>query len=730
MSDLRKLAKEHGLSEDEYERILSELGREPSMTELGVLSVMWSEHCSYKSSRIHLKTLPTTGPQVVQGPGENAGAVDIGGGLAAVFKMESHNHPSFIEPYQGAATGVGGILRDVFTMGARPIGNMNSLRFGQIDHAKTPHLFHGVVAGIAGYGNCVGVPTVGGEVYFDPCYNGNILVNVFTVGIAPIDGIFRGVATGVGNPIFYVGAGTGRDGIHGATMASEQFEEGSDEKRPTVQVGDPFREKLLIEACLELMQTGAIVGIQDMGAAGLTSSSVEMADRGGAGVRIHIDRVPMREENMTAYEVLLSESQERMLVVIAEGREDEVGRVFSKWELEWEQIGEVTDTGQFEVFHDGELMCDLPVSVLTSSAPVYDRPQEEPPRISAASKAEVPESDDILQDLLTLVGSPNLCSRRPIFEQFDHMVGLGTVILPGDGDAAVLRIPGTGQAIAISVDVNSRYCYLNPYEGARLAVAETTRNVSCTGALPLGTTDCLNFGDPTNPHIMWEFAQAIKGMGEACEALNAPIVGGNVSLYNASFGKDIYPTPTVACVGAFPAGDLMTCGQRVSASGDTVALLGETSESDFGGSEYQRLRFDSPSGMPPKLDLEAEVRLQACIRELIQEGYAHSAHDCSEGGLLVCLAECVMGSEFGLDVILPEHQVKTFVCFSESPSRVVFTYSADSAAAVARICAAHNVPHRTLGQVTTDRLLRIQDIGSITVESLNDAHEAGLKGLG
>jgi phosphoribosylformylglycinamidine synthase len=724
---MEELAKEHGLSSDEYQRILDELGREPSLCELGVLSVMWSEHCSYKSSRVHLKKLPTSGPQVVQGPGENAGAVDIGGGLAAIFKMESHNHPSFIEPYQGAATGVGGILRDVFTMGARPIGNLNSLRFGNINHPKTKHLFHGVVGGIAGYGNCVGVPTVGGEVYFDDCYNGNILVNVFTVGVAKIDRIFKGSATGPGNPVFYVGAGTGRDGIHGATMASEQFDEGSEDKRPTVQVGDPFREKLLIEACLELMETGAIIGIQDMGAAGLTSSSVEMADRGGTGLRLVIEDVPMREEGMNAYEVLLSESQERMLVVIAQGREDEVGRVFSKWELEWAKIGEVTDTGRFEVVHHGKVECDLPVSVLTSSAPVYDRPQSEPARIREAQPAKLEPTTDLFGDLVRLLGAPNICSRRVIYEQFDHMVGLGTVLGPGSADAAVLRIPGTNRAIAAAVDVNSRFVYLNPYEGTKLAVAEVTRNVACTGAKPLGTTDCLNFGDPTNPEIMWEFAEAIRGMAEACLALDAPIVGGNVSLYNASAGKDIFPTPTLGCVGAFESESFITCGSRVRTVDDLVAMVGVTLPGEFGGSEYQRLKGKF-EGKPPKIDLDREARLQAFIIEAISLGYVNSAHDCSEGGLLVCLAEKALGSKLGLEVALPDGEL-TDVAFGESASRIALSFDPDSLADIKGLAQRHQIEFEVLGRVIHAPVLRVSGHGEVAVSVLEAAHEGGLKGL-
>ena len=581
-SAVRELALNHGLTEDEFDRVCTTLGRQPTITEVGIVSVMWSEHCSYKSSRIHLKTLPTTGPQVVQGPGENAGAVDIGGGLCAVFKMESHNHPSYIEPVQGAATGVGGILRDVFTMGARPIANLNSLRFGAIDHPKTPHLFWGVVEGIGGYGNCVGVPTVGGEVYFDACYNGNILVNAFTVGICEIDGIFRGIARGIGNPVFYVGAGTGRDGIHGATMASAEFDADAEEKRPTVQVGDPFREKLLLEACLELMQTGAIVGIQDMGAAGLTSSSVEMADRGGVGIEIDIDRVPLREEGMTAYEAMLSESQERMLVVISEGREAEVGRVFEKWELEWAQIGEVISESVVRVLQHGDIQAELPIGMLTSDAPIYDRPRQRPGYLDELQTPTFDAPPSLEAAFVELLQSPNIGSRRVVFEQYDHMVGVGTVVPPGAADAAVVRVPGTDRVLAMAVDCNSRRVYVDPREGARQAVAECARNVACSGARPLGTTDCLNFGDPTDPEVMWQFTEAIAGLGEACAALDVPIVGGNVSLYNTSDGKHIFPTPTVAVVGAFEEAPAQVIRGTAQSCGDFVILLGNTNAIDIG----------------------------------------------------------------------------------------------------------------------------------------------------
>lgn len=733
--DLKRVALEHGLSGEEYDHAIAVLGREPTWTEMGVLSVMWSEHCSYKSSRIHLRKFPTTGPQVVLGPGENAGAVDIGDGLAAVFKMESHNHPSYIEPYQGAATGVGGILRDVFTMGARPLASMNSLRFGALDFQKTPHLFHGVVAGIAGYGNCVGVPTVGGEIYFDASYNGNILVNVFTVGIAKQDAIFLGAATGVGNPVFYVGAGTGRDGIHGATMASGQFGEGSEEKRPTVQVGDPFREKLLIEACLELMKTGAIIGIQDMGAAGLTSSSVEMADRGGTGLRLDVDKVPKREEGMTAYEVLLSESQERMLIVIAEGQEAEVARVFDKWELEWGQVGEVTDTGNYEVWQAGECVCNMPISLLTSEAPIYDRPQRKPARLENVAEATWPVIADVGAALVELMGSPNIGSRRVVFEQFDHQVGISTVVLPGKGDAAVLRVPQSNRAIAISVDCNSRFVFLDPREGAKHAVAETTRNVACSGAKPLAITDCLNFGDPTNPEIMWEFVEAVEGLAEACLALDAPVVSGNVSLYNASFDKDIYPTPTVAALGVFDGklegGDspnFMSAGfARLQ---DEVWLLGTTDLSDIGGTEVQWLLGEGINGLPPRIDLGVERSLQNTVREVIAKRLIRSAHDCSEGGLGVAISECLLNGKPGLGLellISPDALDRTMFC--ESASRIVVSLNPADVQPFSEVAGKHGIPITRLGVLDDSATLRGPGF-NVEVEVLRHAWEHALDSLG
>jgi phosphoribosylformylglycinamidine synthase subunit PurL len=735
--DIRELARELKLSDAEYQHVLDALGRTPTEPEIGVIGAMWSEHCSYKSSRVHLRRLPTTGERVVLGPGENAGAVSLGGGLAAVFKMESHNHPSFIEPYQGAATGVGGILRDVFTMGARPLASLNSLRFGAIDHPRTPYLFDGVVGGIAGYGNCVGVPTVGGEVYFDPCYNGNILVNVFNVGVAEIDKIFLGVATGAGNPLFYVGAGTGRDGIRGAVMASDQFEEGGATDRPTVQVGDPFREKLLIEACLELMKTGAIVGIQDMGAAGLTSSSVEMASRGGGGVRINIDLVPKRERGMSAYECLLSESQERMVVVIARGREHEVGEIFARWELEWAQIGEVIEEPSFEVWERGVKVCALPVALLTDAAPAYDRPRSRPAYLDALVPA-MPAPVALEAGLLALLGSPNICARRQLWERFDHQVGLGTVVVPGAADAAVLRVPGTDRAIAIALDCNSRYCHLDPRRGAQLAVAECTRNVSCTGALPLGLTDCLNFGDPTNPEVMWQLSEAIDGMAEACRALGVAVVSGNVSLYNTSSGRDIYPTPTVGVVGGFDEGLFVGegaerrrayCQMAFASAGDEVWLLGTTREGDLGGSEHLWLQTGALGDQPPALELEAEARLQILVRRLIRAGQLRSAHDCAEGGLGVALAEsCIKG---GLGIVL-EHALPErpdLWLFSESASRVVVSVAAGQGAALASEALAAGVPCARLGLVSGDARVVWPGALDVALEVLTRAYEGGLDRL-
>ena len=655
-----ELVAEHGLSPDEYARVLTALGREPNLTELGIFSVMWSEHCSYKSSRIHLKKLPTTGPQVICGPGENAGVIDIGDGQAAIFKMESHNHPSYIEPYQGAATGVGGILRDVFTMGARPIANMNALRFGSSDHPKMKHLIAGVVAGIGGYGNCVGVPTVGGEVNFHPAYDGNILVNAMTVGVADQDKIFYSAASGVGNSIVYVGSKTGRDGIHGATMASADFGEDADAKRPTVQVGDPFTEKLLIEACLELMASDAIVAIQDMGAAGLTSSSVEMASKGGVGIRLDMDKVPQRETGMTAYEMMLSESQERMLMVLKPGREDFAESIFKKWELDFAVIGEVTDTGHMVLVHHGETVADIPLGPLADDAPLYDRPamSREDYKVWAQVKplGDIPESTDIAADLLKLMASPDIASRRWIWEQYDQKVG-GNTIQPPGGDAAVVRIHGPDpgknfKALAITTDCTPRYCYADPYEGGKQAVAEAYRNLCAVGAKPMAITNCLNFGNPQRPEIMAQIVGCLEGMSEACIALDMPIVSGNVSLYNeskaAGGGSAILPTPAIGAVGLIEDWR-KSVGIGFSKAGEAVLLIGDTRD-DFGQSLWLRELHGRQDGAPPPVDLYDEGENGTFVRSMIDCGLASAVHDVSDGGALVTVAEMCLAGNLGVDL--------------------------------------------------------------------------------
>ncbi len=663
-----EIVAEHGLSPEEYERVLHAMGREPNLTELGIFSVMWSEHCSYKSSRIHLKKLPTTGPQVICGPGENAGVVDIGDGQAAIFKMESHNHPSYIEPYQGAATGVGGILRDVFTMGARPIANMNALRFGRPDHPKMRHLISGVVRGIGGYGNCVGVPTVGGEVNFHPAYDGNILVNAMTVGIADTDKIFYSAASGPGNPIVYVGSKTGRDGIHGATMASADFSEDSEEKRPTVQVGDPFTEKLLIEACLELMASDAIVAIQDMGAAGLTSSSVEMASKGGVGIELDMDKVPCREEGMTPYEMMLSESQERMLMVLKPGREEFAEAIFRKWELDFAVIGHVTETGHMVLKFRGETVADIPLAPLADEAPLYDRPWVKTP--PPAPLTDIPESTDIGADLLKLMASPDIASRRWIWEQYDNKVGADTVQPPG-GDAAVVRVHGTDKAIAISTDCTPRYCYADPYEGGKQAIAECYRNLSAVGATPLAVTNCLNFANPQRPEIMGQFVGCLEGMADACRALDFPIVSGNVSLYNESKatggGSAILPTPAIGGIG------LMrdwrkAVGIGFKAEGETIWLLGGHG-TGLGQSIWLREVTGLESGTPPSVDLAAERQAGSHVRELIDSGVATAVHDISDGGLLVAVAEMALAG--GTGAILDA--LDTVQAFGEDQGRYLVT---------------------------------------------------------
>jgi phosphoribosylformylglycinamidine synthase II len=732
----------HGLKRDEYDRIVECLGREPNLTELGIFSVMWSEHCSYKSSRVHLKTLPTEGPQVLQGPGENAGAIDIGEGLAAVFKIESHNHPSFIEPYQGAATGVGGIIRDIFTMGARPIALLNSLRFGDLGVTETLRLVEGVVAGIAGYGNSIGIPTVGGEIAFEPSYAGNPLVNVFCLGIARASDLIKGVASGVGNSVYYVGAKTGRDGIHGATMASAEFDDKSAEKRPAVQVGDPFMEKLLLEACLEVMRTDALVGIQDMGAAGLTCSTTEMGSRGGAGVEIDVSLVPQRETGMTPYEIMLSESQERMLLVVKRGREAEVERVFDKWDLHAVQIGEVTSDGVLRVKDRGTVVAEIPNAALTDEAPVYRRPMSEPEYLAEVQRLDLDSLGDGGREpslatpaswsnatLLMLLGSPTIGSKRWVYRQYDHMVRTNTLNMPGLG-AGVVRIKGTDRALALSVDGNGRYCHLDPGRGAMLAVAEAARNVACAGARPLGATNCLNFGNPERPAIMWQLAKAVEGIGAACRALGVPITGGNVSLYNETDGRPIYPTPVIGVVGLLEHADRLV-SRRFQRAGDAIVLLGKD-RGELGGSEYLKVAHGLVRGRPPAIDLEAERALQTLLVDLADRRLVASAHDCSDGGLAVTLAECCfdtggMGAEIAIepaDVSRDAAINRAAALFSESASRVVVSTNVDTVASVLEQAAAAGVPARVVGR-TGGQLLRIAVGGHLAIDlPVDDAERA------
>ena len=703
------LITQHNLTGDEYKKIIEILGREPNLTELGMFSVMWSEHCSYKSSRVHLKKLPTTGPRVVQGPGENAGAVDIGDGLCVVFKMESHNHPSFIEPYQGAATGVGGILRDVFTMGARPIALLDSLRFGGLDTVKNRHLMKGVVAGIAGYGNCMGVPTVGGEIVFNDIYSLNPLVNVFCLGIARKDKIFRGTAAGVGNPVIYFGSKTGRDGIHGATMASDSFDDKSEQKRPTVQVGDPFQEKLLLEACLELMAGDLLVGIQDMGAAGLTSSSCEMASRAGNGIELDLTHIPRREPGMTPYELMLSESQERMLMVAKAGKEDECLAICRKWDLDVAVVGQVTGDGILRVTDQGAVVAEIPAKALADDGPRYERPYAPPAYQDMLTNLNydlIPDVKDANAALLSLLGSPTIASKRWVYHQYDHMVRTNTMVRPGS-DAAVVRIKGTNKAVAMTVDCNSRYCMLHPYEGARLAVAEAARNLICSGAEPIGLTDCLNFGNPERSDIMWQFVLAIEGMKDACERLQVPIVSGNVSFYNETNGLSIYPTPMLGMVGLIEQAD-QAMTQWFKAEGDDIILLG-TAREDLGGSEYLKVIQAREQGSPPFLNMDMEKALHECVLALIRGGLVQSAHDCSDGGLAVALAESAMSGPdrpLGAVITLALGRIrKDAVLFGETQSRVVLSAKPAHRQAIFDCAERAGVPVSVIGSVTGDRLV-------------------------
>lgn len=699
----REAWKEMGLTEQEYNEIKKALGREPNYVELGMFGVMWSEHCSYKNSKPVLKRFPTDGERVLQGPGENAGIVDIGDNLAVVMKIESHNHPSAIEPYQGAATGVGGIIRDIFTMGARPVALLNSLRFGELDSPRVKYLFGGVVSGIAGYGNCVGIPTIGGEVYFARSYAGNPLVNAMCVGIVQHDRIVKGKACGVGNSVMLVGSTTGRDGIHGASFASEELSEDSEEKRPAVQVGDPFMEKLLLEACLELLQTGAVVGIQDLGAAGLTSSSCETAARAGTGIELDVALVPRREEGMTPYEVMLSESQERMLVIVERGREKEVQEIFRKWDLNAVNIGRVTGDGMLRVLENGVKVAEVPALLLAEGAPVVKRPSQEPAYLKEANKldpAELPVPSDFNDVLKELLASPNICSREWVYSQYDHMVRTDTIVLPGS-DAAVLRIKGTGKAIALTADCNGRYCYLDPFEGGKAAVAEAARNLVCSGAKPLAVTDCLNFGNPEKPGIYWQFEKCIDGMSEACRALNTPVISGNVSFYNETKGSAVYPTPVVGMVGLIENIDRVTT-QGFKNTGDLIVLIGQNGD-DIGGSEYLKVRFGLEKGIPPRVDLEMEKKVQETCLECISLGIINSAHDTSEGGLAVALAESCISGKKGARVELEGEGMRDDVLlFGETQSRVIVSLAKENLHMLEKIAGDRQAPVKVIGWVTDE----------------------------
>nr|WP_321525125.1 phosphoribosylformylglycinamidine synthase subunit PurL [uncultured Cohaesibacter sp.] len=709
----------HGLKPEEYNHILELIGREPTFTEFGIFSAMWNEHCSYKSSKKWLRTLPTKGPRVLQGPGENAGVVDIDDGQAVVFKMESHNHPSYIEPYQGAATGVGGILRDVFTMGARPIAAMNSLRFGVPEHERTRHVVSGVVAGVGGYGNSFGVPTVGGEVNFHASYNGNCLVNAFAAGLADSDKIFLSEAKGVGMPVVYLGAKTGRDGVGGATMASAEFDDDSEEKRPTVQVGDPFSEKRLMEATLELMKTGAVIAIQDMGAAGLTCSAVEMGAKGNLGIDLDLDKVPNREENMTPYEMMLSESQERMLMVLHPEKREAAEAVFRKWELDFAECGMTTDTLRFRIFHQGEMVADLPIKELGDEAPEYDRPWVETPKAAKLDNATVEAPKDLLESLVAMVGCKNLSSRRWVWEQYDTMIQGNTRQRPG-GDAGVIRVDGSTKGLAFTVDVTPRYCKADPFEGGKQAVAEAWRNLNAVGAEPLATTDNLNFGNPEKPEIMGQFVGCIKGVGAACEALDMPIVSGNVSLYNETSGEAILPTPAIGAVGLLP--DVMvSVGNGFVAEGDAILLVGGHG-SEMGQSSYLSELYGREEGAPPPVDLAVEKKHGTFVRQAIRAGEINAAHDISDGGLGVAVAEMAIRAGLGCTIELPSED--THIAFyAEDQARYLITCDKDGVEALIAKAKAAGVPLEQIGSVAGEKLT-VAGLGSVDVSTLATAHES------
>ena len=748
--------RQHGLSSDEYDKIKHLLGdREPTITELGIFSVMWSEHCSYKSSRVHLKRLPTRSKRVVQGPGENAGIVDIGDGWACAFKIESHNHPSFIEPFQGATTGVGGILRDIFTMGARPVAVMDSLRFGPITRSenadskvdkKEVHRNHsildGVVGGVASYGNCFGVPNLGGETKFESCYSGNPLVNAFALGLVRKNEIFYARAAGQGNPVIYVGAKTGRDGIHGATMASEEFSEASEAKRPNVQVGDPFLEKLLLEACLEAMQTGAIIGIQDMGAAGLTCSTCEMGGRGGVGIEIELDLVPQRETGMTPYEIMLSESQERMLLVAQKGREDEVFRVFEKWGLDAVEIGKVVGENTLRVLEHGKVVAEIPNRALTDDAPVYHRPMT---RWEPAVQREIPahiklgHSSDFTKQLEKLLASPNICGKRWVWQQYDHMVQTNTVEAPGAADAGVIRIKDSQRGLAMALDGNGRWCYLDPRLGAMHAVAEAARKVACSGATPVGATNCLNFGNPEKPPMMWQFSQTIDGITKACEELEIPITGGNVSFYNETLGEGIFPTPVLGVVGILD--DVHKAAKlHFAAPGDSILLLKSSpagdvtdAESEFGSSEYAKEILNTIWGYPPDIDLEKEAALQKTIIDLVDQRLIRSAHDCADGGLAVALAEKAFPKGVGAKVSLASNGFHAeFVLFGEDAGRILISCDPQQVKRIKQMAESNGIEAELIGETGSESLeITIDGNAAISaqVSQLNRAYESALESV-
>ncbi|WP_261134328.1 phosphoribosylformylglycinamidine synthase subunit PurL [Bacillus sp. Marseille-Q3570] len=717
----QKLYQEMGLNDEEFAMVESILGRSPNYTETGLFSVMWSEHCSYKNSKPVLRKFPTDGKRVLQGPGEGAGIVDIGDDQAVVFKIESHNHPSAIEPYQGAATGVGGIIRDVFSMGARPVALLNSLRFGELSSGRVKYLFEEVVAGIAGYGNCIGIPTVGGEVQFDASYEGNPLVNAMCVGVIDHKDIQKGQANGIGNSVMYVGARTGRDGIHGATFASEELTDASDEKRPAVQVGDPFMEKLLLEACLELVQCDALVGIQDMGAAGLTSSSSEMASKSGVGIEMDLDLVPQRETNMTPYEMMLSESQERMLIVVKKGREDEIVKIFDKWGLEAVTIGNVIEEKELRLLHKGEVVANVPVDALAEEAPVYHKPSTVPAYYEAFQNQEtyVPNVADYKETLLKLLAQPTIASKSWVFDQYDHMVRTSTVVSPGS-DAAVVRIRGTRKALAMTTDCNSRYLYLDPEVGGKIAVAEAARNIVCSGGEPLAITDCLNFGNPEKPEIFWQLEKAVDGMSEACRTLSTPVISGNVSLYNETNGVAVYPTPVVGMVGLVHDLDHVTT-QSFKKAGDVIYMIGET-KPEFSGSELQKVLEGKIFGKAPALDIEKEASYQSQLLKAIQEGLVQSAHDVAEGGVAVAIAESMMEGELGASVTLKGEEVAAL--FSESQSRFLVSVKPENVKQFEK-----SVDATEIGVVLDRPALRIEsETGSELISATKEELETAWKG--